>query len=123
VLPVSATPMVMFSIDLSTAAATTYAGCTTVGGVGSYCAPAQYFKDNCSSCVLPAANKPLTYLHAIRYALRMALSTQTSAKVGLMLSHNQEANCAGPRPAVPTTAQKCSNGGYIARGFNDIDWL
>lgn len=119
--PVTSAPLVMFSIDTSAGAGAVYAGCSQTGSGATLCAAAKYFADNCPSCVLPAPTAPLTYFDAMRYALRMVLPQVTGVKAGLMLSHDNQNNCAGPRPLVPTSSQRCSNGGYIARGFKVLD--
>lgn len=122
ILPPTSVPMVMFSLDTSSASSATYAGCANVGTGAGMCSPAAYFRDNCPTCVLPGATQPLTYFHVMKYAIRMTLLQMTGVKVGLMLSHNNENNCAGPRPAgVLNASQRCSNGGYIARGFKLAD--
>ena len=121
ILPANSVPLVMFSIDNSEQGAAIYAGCSQVGTGATMCAPAQYFAANCPTCVLPAATQPLTYFHVMRYAVRMVVEQQTGMKIGLMLNHDDENNCVGPRPLTPTTQQRCSNGGYIARGFKLLD--
>lgn len=121
IAPTSAVPLVMFSLDTSAASAAIYAGCAQVGTGSSMCEPAKYFRDNCASCVLPGATEPLTYFHVMRYALRMTLSQLSGMKVGLMLSHAHERDCTGPRPLTLTSSTRCSNGGYIARGFLPLD--
>lgn len=120
--PGGATSMIMFSIDYSPAAGATYAGCSQVGAGVTMCGPAQYFANNCPTCVLPGATEPLTYFHVMRYALRMVLLETSNLKVGLMLNHNHESNCAGPRPSgTLNAAERCSNGAYLARGFKPVD--
>ena len=122
ILPPTSVPMVMFSLDTSSAAASTYAGCANVGTGAAMCAAAAYFRDNCPTCVLPAATEPLTYFHVMRYAIRMTLLQLSGVKVGLMLSHNNENNCVGLRPSgILSASQRCSNGAYIARGFKLVD--
>lgn len=122
VLPPASVPMVMISLDTSSAAGATYAGCANVGTGAGMCAPAAYFAANCPTCVLPGATQPLTYFHVMRYSLRMALLQMTGLKVGLMLTHNNQNNCAGPRPAgTLSSSQRCSNGAYLARGFKLLD--
>jgi type IV pilus assembly protein PilY1 len=121
VVPLNAVPMVMFVLDTSDAAAAVYGTCTLVGSGATMCAEAAYFRDNCPTCALPAATAPLTYFHVQRYAIRMMVTESTGLKVGLMLSHNHEANCAGPRPGSPNAQERCSNGAYIARGFKLLD--
>jgi type IV pilus assembly protein PilY1 len=121
ILPANSVPLVMFSIDTSSNAAAVYAGCAQVGTGAAMCAPAAYFRDNCATCVLPAATSALTYFHVMRYAIRMVVERQTGMKIGLMLSHRHENNCEGPRPLLPNAQQRCSNGGYIARGFKVLD--
>jgi type IV pilus assembly protein PilY1 len=122
ILPANSVPLVMFTLDTSANAAAVYAGCArVVDSSGSMCAPAAFFRDNCATCVLPAADQPLTYFHVQRYAIRMIVERQTGMKIGLALSHRHESNCEGPRPLLPTAQQRCSNGGYIARGFKLLD--
>jgi type IV pilus assembly protein PilY1 len=121
IVPSTSVPLVMFTIDNSSSANATYGGCANVGTGAAMCDPAKYFAQNCATCVLPAATAPLTYFHVMRYAIRMILEQNTGFKAGLMLSHQHEANCTGPRPLVPIGNQRCSNGAYVARGFKLLD--
>jgi type IV pilus assembly protein PilY1 len=121
ILPTNSVPLVMLTLDTGTDAAAVYAGCAQVGSGLSMCAPAKYFADHCPNCTLPAANQPLTYFHVMKYAIRMIVEGMSGFKVGLMLNHNHENNCAGPRSLLPDAKQRCSNGGYIARGFKILD--
>jgi type IV pilus assembly protein PilY1 len=121
ILPSNSVPLVMFTIDNSINSAAIYGGCAQVGTGVSMCAPAAFFRDNCSTCVLPDATSPLTYFHVMRYAIRMVVEQQTGMKIGLTVSHRHENNCTGPRPLLPTAQQRCSNGAYIARGFKILD--
>ena len=121
ILPANSVPLVMFTLDNSTDAAAIYAGCSNVGTGTDMCAAAQYFRDNCPNCALPAATAPLTYFHVMRYAIRMVVEQQAGMKIGLMLNHRHSNNCAGPRPVLPSSQQRCSNGAYIARGFKLLD--
>jgi type IV pilus assembly protein PilY1 len=61
------------------------------------------------------ADGTINFFEMLRAALRVVLNEVDGIKVGLMLNHNNENNCAGPDET------DCSNGGYIAMGFESID--
>ena len=60
---------------------------------------------------------PYTFFDVLRAVLRKVLAPLDKVKVGLMLNHNNENNCAG------YNAGTCSNGGHIAMGFQLFDPL
>ena len=121
IVPANSVPLVMFTLDTSSSAGAVYGGCSNVGTGAGMCAPAAYFRDNCSTCTLPASTAPLTYFHVMKFAIRMVVESQTGMKIGLALNHRHENNCVGPRPLLPTAAERCSNGAYVARGLKLLD--
>lgn len=60
----------------------------------------------------------IDFLELLRAALRVVLNSITDVKVGLMLSHDNINNCEGPSNE---NTDGCSNGGYIAMGFQEVD--
>jgi type IV pilus assembly protein PilY1 len=54
-----------------------------------------------------------TFFDVLRAVLKKVMEPLEGVKVGLMINHDHRNNCAGPNKAVAG----CSNGGYIARGF------
>jgi len=96
-LPAGSEPMVMFSLDYRPNLGSTACNggeCDTLIKEG-YMAP----------------TGPYTFFDVLRGALRKVMEPLEGVRVGLMLNHNNENNCEGP------SAGKCSNGGYIALGF------
>jgi type IV pilus assembly protein PilY1 len=57
--------------------------------------------------------KPV-FLDLLRVALKSVFKPLTNVKVGLMINHNLENNCAGPDKT------GCSNGAYVLRGFKSF---
>lgn len=108
-------PLVMFSLDLRSNTTSTYAGCSRVGGAGTYCAPARFFAESGLAAKLPGANSPLTFFDALRLALELALRPlEAEMKIGLMINNGYNNNCEGPGRT------RCSNGGYMLRGFRSL---
>jgi type IV pilus assembly protein PilY1 len=100
-LPEGSEPMVMFSLDYRPNLGST--ACN---------------KNECAKLIaegyLPATG-PYTYFDVLRAALRKVFDPLTGVRVGLMLNHENNNNCAG------FGRTKCSNGGYIAMGFQSFD--
>ena len=117
--PPSSQPLVMFSIDYRSNLGSTI--CADARNVS--CAASNYFINQGLGSSLPPAGQTLSFFDVLRLSLRVVLRETRGYKAGLMLNHNNENNCAGPRPNNPNNAQRCSNGGYIARGFRSIDSL
>jgi type IV pilus assembly protein PilY1 len=107
-------PLVMFTLDIRSSSTSTYAGCSRVGSAPNFCPPAKFFADRGLAGKLPAADKPLTFLDALRLSLELSLRTVRGVKVGLMINHDDNNNCAGPGRV------GCSNGGYVLRGFRSL---
>lgn len=98
-LPSGAEPMVMFSLDYRPNLGST--ACN-----GSEC-------DNIKA-YLPASG-PYTYFDVLRASLRKVFEPLEGVRVGLMLNHDNRNNCEG------FGQTGCSNGGYIALGFERFE--
>ncbi len=100
-LPPESMPMVMFSLDYRpnlAASACNGNECDTLIAEG-YMSP----------------TGPYVFFDVLRGALRKVMDPLEGVKVGLMLNHDNRANCEG----FGRTA--CSNGGYIAMGFEEFE--
>ena len=96
-LPANSEPMVMFSIDYRP-----NLGSTACGG------------NECDSLIADgymSASGPYTFFDVLRGALRKVFDPLEGVKVGLMINHANNNDCEG------FGRSKCSNGGYIAMGF------
>ena len=97
-LPPGSEPMVMFSLDYRPNLGSTACNngeCATLIAEGWL-----------------SATGPYTFFDVLRAALRKVMDPLEGVRVGLMLNHDHANNCAGP------TQTGCSNGGYIAMGFD-----
>lgn len=105
-------PLVMFSIDYRPNLASTICSDATPAN----CPEAKYFQDNYPATydLLIPTSGALTFFDVLRGSLHAVLNQITGVRIGLMMNHNSENNCAGP------TDTKCSNGGYITHGFNEL---
>jgi type IV pilus assembly protein PilY1 len=99
-LPPGSEPMVMFSLDyrpnLGSAACTTSGECDSI------------------KAYLPA-NGPYTFFDVLRASLKKVFEPLEGVRVGLMLNHSHNQNCEG------FGRTQCSNGGYIAMGFERFE--
>jgi type IV pilus assembly protein PilY1 len=96
-LPVGSEPMVMFSLDYRP-----NLGSTACNGT------------ECDQLIAEGwlrPQGPYTFFDVLRAVLRRVMDPLEGVKVGLMLNHDNTQDCNGPN------AVKCSNGGYIAMGF------
>ncbi len=96
-LPAGSEPMVMFSLDYRPNLGSTACNggaCDTLIAEG-YMSP----------------TGPYTFFDVLRGALRKVFDPLEGVRVGLMLNHNNNNSCEG------FGRTKCSNGGYIAMGF------
>jgi type IV pilus assembly protein PilY1 len=96
-LPANSEPLVMFSLDYRPNLASTACGsgsCDTLIAEG-------YMK----------SSGPYTFFDVLRGALRKVFDPLEGVKVGLMINHDNVNNCEG------FGRTNCSNGGYIAMGF------
>jgi len=96
-LPANSQPMVMFSIDYRPNLGST--ACN-----GGTC-------DTLISEGYMSATGPYTFFDVLRGALRKVFDPLEGVKVGLMVNHANNNNCEG------FGRTKCSNGGFIAMGF------
>jgi len=99
-LPAGSEPMVMFSIDYRPNLGSTACNgntCDTLIAEG-YMSP----------------TGPYTFFDVLRGALRKVFDPLEGVRVGLMLNHDNSNNCEG------FGRTKCSNGGYIAMGFESF---
>ena len=100
-LPPGSEPMVMFSIDYRP-----NLGSTACNG------------NECDTLIAEgymAATGPYTFFDVLRGALRKVFDPLEGVRVGLMLNHDNRNNCEG------FGRTSCSNGGYIAMGFDTFD--
>ena len=97
-LPAGSEPMVMFSLDYRPNLGSTACNgneCDTLIKEGYLPLQASY-----------------TFFDVLRGALRKVFDPLEGVRVGLMLNHNNNSNCEG------FGRTRCSNGGYIAMGFD-----
>ncbi|MBT8066747.1 MAG: hypothetical protein KJO09_05870 [Gammaproteobacteria bacterium] len=102
-LPAGSEPMVMFSLDYRP-----NLGSTACGG------------NECDALIAEgymSATGPYTFFDVLRGALRKVFDPLEGVRVGLMLNHNNNNNCEG------FGRTRCSNGGYVAMGFQAFDKL
>ncbi|MEE4164040.1 MAG: hypothetical protein V2I25_16170, partial [Woeseiaceae bacterium] len=100
-LPEGSEPMVMFSLDYRP-----NLGSTACNG------------GECDALIaegyLPPYG-PYTFFDVLRASLKKVFDPLEGVRVGLMLNHNNNNNCAG------FGRTRCSNGGYIAMGFERFE--
>jgi len=99
-LPANSEPMVMFSLDYRPNLGSS--ACN-----GSEC-------DTLIAEGYMSAAGPYTFFDVLRGALRKVFDPLEGVRVGLMLNHYNNNNCAG------YGRTNCSNGGYVAMGFEDF---
>ena len=102
-LPSGSEPMIMFSLDYRPNLGSTACNdneCDTLIAEG-YMSPAG----------------PYTFFDVLRGALRKVFDPLEDVRIGLMLNHDNNNNCEG------FGRTRCSNGGYIAMGFEAFDKL
>jgi type IV pilus assembly protein PilY1 len=100
-LPANSEPMVMFSLDYRP-----NLGSTACNG------------NECDTLIAEGYMSPVgpyTFFDVIRGAMRKVFDPLEGVRVGLMINHNNNNNCEG------FGRTKCSNGGYIAMGFQLLD--
>lgn len=105
-------PLVMFSLDLRPN--TGSSACTTAGGTDDPCNFLRV-EMNGKGPYLPQTGA-VSRFELYKAVLRYVLDRTSGIKVGLMVNHNHENNCAGPQ-----STKKCSNGGYILSGFVPVN--
>ena len=100
-LPPDSEPMVMFSLDYRP-------------NLGSTACNGTECDFLIAEGLLPAVG-PYVFFDVLRAVLRKVFSPLSGVKVGLMLNHDHASSCAGFGEV------GCSNGGYIAMGFQLFD--
>ena len=117
----AATPQVMFSIDWRpNLSSTVCQGTVTVNGTS---------QNVCQSLIDEGylASAPTSFFNLLRAVLKRVLSSLDDVEVGIMLSHDQGSgqSCAGQHedtgPVSGNNPDICTNGGYILKGFTDVD--
>lgn len=103
-------PLVMFAIDYRPNLGSTVCNNAT----DADCAEGQYFLADPETAPWVPTDRTFVYFDVLRLALHKVLSDVTGVKVGLMMNHDNTNNCAGPDQT------KCSNGGYIVKGFAEL---
>ncbi|HUP92033.1 MAG TPA: PilC/PilY family type IV pilus protein [Solimonas sp.] len=109
--PSESQPLVMLSIDYRSNLTRTL--CPRAAPTA--CPQARYFANAGLTADLPAANDKFYLIDLLRLSLKLVLREVSGVKVGLMMSHNQSANCAGP------VRHTCSNGGGIVMGLESLE--
>jgi type IV pilus assembly protein PilY1 len=100
-LPPESEPMVMFSLDYRP-----NLGATACNG------------NECDTLIAEgymSPTGPYVFFDVLRGALRKVMEPLEGVKVGLMLNHDNRTNCEG------FGRTGCSNGGYIAMGFEEFE--
>jgi len=100
-LPPGSEPMVMFSLDYRPNLGST--ACN--GGACDTLIDEGYM----------SATGPYTFFDVLRGALRKVFDPLEGLRIGLMLNHDNQVNCVG------FGRTGCSNGGYIAMGFEQFE--
>ena len=98
-LPEGSEPMVMFSLDYRPNLGSTACNNGECESIKEY---------------LPASG-PYTFFDVLRASLKKVFDPLEGVRVGLMLNHNNNNDCAGFGRTL------CSNGGYIAMGFERFE--
>lgn len=109
-------PLVMLSLDYRSNLGSTICNNTAAG----QCTATDYFRQQGLTADLPPSGT-LNFYEMLQLTLKLVLRKYPGVKIGLMLNHEEQNNCAGPEfgsnaPSSPANA-RCSNGGYIARRF------
>ena len=87
-------PLVMISLDYRS-----NLGSTVCSDVSSGCAAAAYFLTTSVKDDVPTSGK-LVFFDVLKLAMKLVLSEISGLKLGLMLNHDQNNNCAGPQVAM-----------------------
>jgi type IV pilus assembly protein PilY1 len=110
-VPTGSEPLVMFSLDTRS-----NLGSTVCSNVTS-CDEADFYLAQTETAAYVPASGSFTFFDHLRLALRLVFADLDGVQVGLMVNHDHSTGCAGPQPS----SNKCSNGGYIALGFDSFD--
>lgn len=102
---VGSEPLVMFSLDYR----------PNLGSIVCQSGECQFLVD---AGYLPV-QASYTFFEMLRAVLKVVMDPLDGVSVGLMLNHNNVAGCAGPANEF---TPGCSNGGYIAMGFEPFEF-
>ncbi|MBW3568347.1 MAG: hypothetical protein KY410_10405, partial [Proteobacteria bacterium] len=115
--PISAQPLVMFTIDYVPSLTSTVSNCgdasSTSCEAGEYFRASQY--DDVKAAIAELGTGKMQRNDLIRLSLLEAFhSLDGQIKAGLMMSHKDGGGCNGPGET------NCTNGGYIVSGFKTL---
>ena len=118
-------PLIMLSLDyrsnLNSTVCQGYSQPDGVPDAGSNCG--SIFSEASSAgsddSFLPADVGSVKFFELFRAVLKVVMDPLDGVKVGLMINHSANNNCAGPQE-VGGNAQGCSNGGYMLLGFESM---
>ncbi|MCZ6559557.1 MAG: PilC/PilY family type IV pilus protein [Gammaproteobacteria bacterium] len=99
--PAGSEPLVMFSLDYR----------PNLGSRVCQAGECQFLVD---AGVLPA-QASYNFFEMLRAVLKLVMGPLENVRIGLMLNHDHKVNCEGP---ASENKRGCSNGGYIAMGFD-----
>ncbi|HLF98115.1 MAG TPA: PilC/PilY family type IV pilus protein [Methylococcaceae bacterium] len=102
-------PLVMLSLDYRSNLGATVCTGGTLAGCQKLFEQGYLAKD--------PSTQTIVFNELLRAVLKKVIDPIEGLKIGFMMNHNNENNCAGPRPDNPNNNQKCSNGGYMLQGF------
>lgn len=108
-VPAGGEPLVMFVLDWRP-----NLGSTVSCPAGSYCDELRatgYLQDGRAA----GSGISTTFFHMLRAVLLRVLDPLEGVRIGFMLNHSNQNNCAGYPPQA-----KCSNGAYVLFGFNSM---
>jgi type IV pilus assembly protein PilY1 len=106
--PSTSDPLVMFTLDLR--ASGSASSCPT----GETKCDFLYANDDLNGGLPYLTVRGIKQMEVLKAVIKYVVNRVSGVKVGLMLNHAQNNNCAGP------TATGCSNGGYILYGFQPL---
>jgi type IV pilus assembly protein PilY1 len=121
-VPTGAEPLVMFTLDYRPNLGSTQ--CTGVSNTSASIQTACGYSEDHADVLVSlnaGADGKITFFENLRAALKRVLDPLDGLKIGFILPHNHQSNCAGQRPASPNSSQRCSNGAYIPYGFKSIN--
>lgn len=115
--PISAQPLVMFTIDYVPSLTSTVSNCGDASSTS--CTAGEYFRgsqyDDVRAAIAELGTGKMQRNDLIRLSLLEAFhSLEGQVKAGLMMSHKDGGGCNGP------SAANCTNGGYIVSGFKTL---
>jgi type IV pilus assembly protein PilY1 len=109
--PIGGEPLVMFTLDYRPNLASSACQDLRRDASGAWTGTCASIGD-----YLPSSG-PYSFFDVLRAVFEKVLEPLAGVKVGFMLNHAHQNNCAGP------TANNCSNGGYVLMGFESLQVL